>query len=101
MLEAARRSKALGADVVVGCVVTHGRVETEALLDGLEALPLQTVEHQGVKLEEFGLEAALRRKPGMLLVDELAHTNAPAAVTRSDGRTCWSSWTPASTCIRP
>src|SRR5262249_10897228 len=66
-----------GVDVVVGVVETHGRVETQALLEGLEVLPRKDIEYKGIKLREFDLDAALARNPGLLLVDELAHTNAP------------------------
>ncbi|MBO0700653.1 MAG: two-component sensor histidine kinase, partial [Zavarzinella sp.] len=76
MLEAARREQAEGVEVVVGYVEPHGRPETEALLQGLEVLPTRTVPYQGVTLREFDLDAALARKPRLLLVDELAHTNA-------------------------
>ena len=76
MLEAARREKAEGVDVVVGYVEPHGRPETEALLQGLEILPTRAVPYQGVTLREFDLDAALARRPKLLLVDELAHTNA-------------------------
>ena len=79
MLEAARARKAEGLDVVVGIVETHGRAETEALLQGLEVLPPRFVEYRGTKLREFDLDAALARKPGLILVDELAHTNAPGS----------------------
>jgi two-component system, OmpR family, sensor histidine kinase KdpD len=75
MLEAARREKAAGSEVVVGYVEPHGRTATEALLDGLEALPARSVPYQGLTLREFDLDAALVRKPRLLLVDELAHTN--------------------------
>ena len=77
MLEAARQARAAGRGVVVGYVEPHGRAETEALLDGLEALPTRPVEHNGVTLREFDVDAALARRPDLLLVDELAHTNAP------------------------
>ena len=77
MLEAARRLGEQGIDVVVGCVETHGRPETEALVAGLSVLPRHEVLHRGVALHEFDLEAALARKPAILLLDELAHTNAP------------------------
>jgi two-component system sensor histidine kinase KdpD len=77
MLEAARRLRAENVDVVVGCVETHGRAETQALVDGLEILPRRPIEHRGVVLPEFDLEGALARKPALLLLDELAHTNAP------------------------
>jgi len=76
MLEAAHREKAQGVEVVVGYVEPHGRAETEALLEGLEALPLRQVPYHGVTLREFDLDAALARQPQLLLVDELAHTNA-------------------------
>ncbi|MCC7045511.1 MAG: sensor histidine kinase KdpD [Alphaproteobacteria bacterium] len=76
MLEAARRRKADGTDVVVGLVETHGRQETAALVEGLEVLPRKRIAYQGHLLEEFDLDAALARRPGLLLVDELAHTNA-------------------------
>lgn len=77
MLTAAQRERAAGVDVVAGYVEPHGRAETEALLAGLEALPVRDVAYRGVTLHEFDLDAALARKPGLLLVDELAHTNAP------------------------
>ncbi|HTQ77488.1 MAG TPA: sensor histidine kinase KdpD [Burkholderiales bacterium] len=75
MLEEARRQKAKGGDVVVGYVEPHGRAETEALLEGLEQLPYRTVTYRGAALRDFDLDAALARKPALLLVDELAHTN--------------------------
>ncbi|NJO81728.1 MAG: sensor histidine kinase KdpD [Blastochloris sp.] len=77
MLEAAHLRRAEGVDVVAGVVVTHGRTETEALLNGLEILPAQRVAYRGTTLEEFDLDAALARRPQLILVDELAHTNAP------------------------
>jgi len=79
MLEGARIEREEGRDVVVGIVETHGRYDTGALLLGLEILPRRKVEHKGVKLEEMDLDAALARKPGLVLVDELAHTNAPGS----------------------
>lgn len=79
MLEAARLQKRAGVDVVVGIVETHGRQETEALLEGLEILPRRAVAYRGTQLREFDLDAALARRPGLLLVDELAHTNAPGS----------------------
>ena len=75
MLEAARKRKAEGADVVVGYVEPHGRDETERLLEGLEQLPFRVAEYRGASLHEFDLDAALARKPALLLVDEFAHTN--------------------------
>ena len=77
MLEAAREVKRRNVDVAVGLVETHGRRETEALLEGLEVLPPLLLEHKGVKLREFDLDGALQRRPAVILVDELAHTNAP------------------------
>jgi two-component system sensor histidine kinase KdpD len=62
--------------VVVGLVETHGRAETEALVDGLEVLPRKEVTYKGVVLREFDLDGALARRPRLLLLDELAHTNA-------------------------
>ena len=79
MLQAARIKKGEGADVVVGVAETHGRKETLALLDGLEALPRRELEHKGIKLGEFDLDGALARKPALILVDELAHSNAPGS----------------------
>jgi len=76
MLEAARAEHANGRDVVVGVVETHGRYDTAALLLGLEILPRRKIVHRTVELEEFDLDLALSRRPGVLLVDELAHTNA-------------------------
>ncbi|MBO3761624.1 sensor histidine kinase KdpD [Ciceribacter sp. L1K22] len=75
MLSRARRLKADGLDVVVGLVETHGRSETAALLEGLEILPRRRVAHRGRMLEEFDLDAALERRPRIVIVDELAHTN--------------------------
>lgn len=66
-----------GADVVVGCVETHGRAETAALMDGLAVLPRREVIHRGTPLFEFDIDLALARRPQVLLLDELAHTNAP------------------------
>lgn len=76
MLSAARREQAQGLDVVIGYVEPHGRAETEALTHGLETLPTRGLPYRGVTLQEFDLDAALARKPALLLVDELAHTNA-------------------------
>jgi two-component system sensor histidine kinase KdpD len=79
MLEAARQHKTDGVDVVAGYVETHGRVETEALLTGLEIIPRRKVEYRGAILEEMDTDAILARKPQLVLVDELAHTNAPGS----------------------
>lgn len=79
MLSAAQRERAAGRDVLIGVVETHGRGETAALLAGLAALPLREVDYRGRVLAEFDLDAALARRPEVLLVDELAHTNAPGS----------------------
>lgn len=76
MLEAAQRRKAEGTDVVVGYVEPHGRVETERLLEGLEVIPYRMMRHGATDVREFDLDRALERRPQLLLVDELAHTNA-------------------------
>ena len=75
MLSAARQQAQQGRDVIVGVVETHGRKETEALLEGLECLPLKDVSYRGTVLREFDIDAALARKPALILVDELAHSN--------------------------
>ncbi|MEP7043305.1 MAG: two-component system sensor histidine kinase KdbD, partial [Dokdonella sp.] len=79
MLEAARRQRDDGVDVVVGYVELHGRPATEALLQGLDILPPLQLEHRGLTLTEFDLDGALARRPQLLLVDELAHSNHPGA----------------------
>ena len=78
MLEAAQRARAAGVDVVAGYIEPHSRPETLALLEGLESLAPLSVPYKNILLREFDLDAALRRRPALLLVDELAHTNAPA-----------------------
>jgi two-component system, OmpR family, sensor histidine kinase KdpD len=77
MLDAAHARKADGVDVIVGYVETHKRAETEALVKGLEVIPRQKLEYRGTWLDEMDLDAILARKPQLVLVDELAHTNAP------------------------
>jgi two-component system sensor histidine kinase KdpD len=79
MLEAARTERDLRRDVVIGVVETHGRYETAALTIGLELLPRRPVDYRGLKLEELDIDAVLLRRPGVVLVDELAHTNAPGS----------------------
>jgi len=76
MLSAARR---FDGDVLVGVVETHGRAETAALLDGLEVLPAKSIDYRGKALREFDIDAALARRPPLVLVDELAHSNAPGS----------------------
>src|SRR4249920_378046 len=79
MLQTARARKKDGYDVVVGIVETHGRKETKALLRGLEIVPRRQVEYKGRSLEEMDLDAIIARRPQIVLVDELAHTNAPGS----------------------
>lgn len=79
MLEDAHAFKEKGLDVVAGYIEPHTRADTTALLDGLEQIDCRTIEHRGIRLREFDLDAALARKPQILLVDELAHTNAPGS----------------------
>jgi len=79
MLQAARQALSEGADVVVGYVETHGRVETEALLRGLPIILRRKIEYRGAIFDEMDLDAILNRKPQLVLVDELAHTNIPGS----------------------
>ena len=79
MLSAAQRVKKSGKSVVIGVVETHGRSDTAELIAGLEQLPLKDVPYRGRSLQEFDIDAALARKPDVLLVDELAHSNADGA----------------------
>lgn len=79
MLEAARDQRLDGVDVVVGVVETHGRRDTQALLDGLEVLPRRPVEYRDLLFHEMDLDAVLKRRPRLVLVDELAHTNVPGS----------------------
>ena len=76
MLEAAHAAKDRGIDTVVGYIEPHTRPDTMALLEGLEVLPPKKVSYHGITLNEFDIDAALKRKPSLILVDELAHTNA-------------------------
>ena len=79
MLQTARAKRSEGMDVVVGVVETHGRKETEALLEGLEVIPRRRLEYRGQWLEEMDIDAIIARHPRLVLVDELAHTNAPGS----------------------
>jgi two-component system sensor histidine kinase KdpD len=79
MLASAQARRRDGVDVVVGIVETHGRAETQALLDGLEITPRRKIDYKGNILEEMDLDALLARKPGLALVDELAHSNVPGS----------------------
>jgi two-component system sensor histidine kinase KdpD len=76
MLQQAQARKKDGYDVVIGVVETHGRKDTEALLDGLETIPRRPVQYKGQALSEMDLDAIIARHPQIVLVDELAHTNA-------------------------
>ena len=80
MLQEARIRKNDGVDVVSGVVETHGRADTMALTEGIEVLPKRRLPYRGVQLEEFDLEAALARKPALILMDELAHTNVQGSL---------------------
>src|ERR1700741_1000846 len=79
MLQAAQQKVAQGIEVVVALVETHGRKETEALLEGMPILPRTQLEYRGAKLEEMDLDAILTWHPGLAVIDELAHTNAPGS----------------------
>src|SRR5262245_37461885 len=85
MLQAARERRRDGVDVVVGVVETHGRAETEALLDTLEVVPRQVVPYRGHTLREMDLDAILERRPELVLVDALAH---PRSEERPVGDGC-------------
>ncbi len=79
MLQEARAAKAQGIDIVVGIIETHGRPDTEALVAGLELVPLRQMEYRGILLEELDLDALVARRPAIAIVDELAHANAPGS----------------------
>ncbi|TCU58155.1 two-component system sensor histidine kinase KdpD [Novosphingobium sp. PhB57] len=79
MLTEGRQRREAGADVIVGVAETHGRRDTEALLGGHEIIPRRQVDHRGHALDEMDLDAILERCPGLVLVDELAHSNAPGS----------------------
>src|SRR6478752_8030435 len=77
MLSEAQRRHERGTDVVIGLCETHGRAFTASMMDGLERVPTRQVEHRGAVLAELDVAAVLARRPQVVLVDELAHTNAP------------------------
>jgi two-component system sensor histidine kinase KdpD len=79
MLNEGHRRKERGKDVVIGIVETHGRARTAEQIGDLEAIPRRVVEHRGGRLDEMDIDAVLRRRPQLVLVDELAHTNAPGS----------------------
>src|SRR5437667_2229167 len=79
MLQAARARRAEGVDVVIGILETQGRKETEAMMAGLKIIPRRRIEYKGRVLDEMDIDAVLTRRPKLVLVDELAHTNAPGS----------------------
>jgi len=79
MLEDAHHLKKQGVDIVIGFIEAHGRAETEELIKNLERVPLRRIEYRGVTLEEMDVEAVIARHPQLVIVDELAHTNAPGS----------------------
>ena len=79
MLRAAQSIRHDGVDVVIGLIETHGRQETEEQLRGLELIPRKRIEYKGHVLEEMDLDALLERRPGLVIVDELAHNNVPGS----------------------
>jgi two-component system sensor histidine kinase KdpD len=79
MLQEAHALQHQGVDVVIGVIDTHGRPETEALVHGLPQVPLRRIEHRGVSLDELDVGAVIERAPELVLVDEVAHTNAPGS----------------------
>jgi two-component system sensor histidine kinase KdpD len=82
MLQEAHDLRQRGVDVVVGFIETHGRAETAALIEGLEVVPRKRSEYRGVTVEEMDLDAVVRRRPQVAIVDEIAHTNAPGSRNR-------------------
>jgi two-component system, OmpR family, sensor histidine kinase KdpD len=79
MLEDAQLLKKQGVDIVIAVIETHGRSDTAALIEGLEIVPMRRIEYRGVILEETDVDAVIRRKPAVAIVDELAHTNVPGS----------------------
>lgn len=79
MLQEAHRLKADGIDIVIGLVETHNRAETMRLVEGLEVIPRRKMEYHGITVEEMDVDAILARRPQVVVVDELAHTNAPGS----------------------
>jgi two-component system sensor histidine kinase KdpD len=79
MLEATQNRLKDGVDAIVGVVETHGRAETEALRKGLPSIPKRKISYRKTELEEFDIDSVLSRHPSLVLIDELAHTNAPGS----------------------
>src|SRR6266540_6335700 len=82
MLEEAHALRKRGVDIALAFVETHGRADTAQLVDGVEQVPRRKIEYRGVNVEEMDLDAVLRRKPKIAVVDELAHTNVPGCRNR-------------------
>ncbi|MDB4981507.1 MAG: Osmosensitive channel histidine kinase KdpD [Myxococcales bacterium] len=82
MLEEAHALRKRGVDIVIGFIETHARVETAALVEGLEVVPRRQIEYRGVVVEEMSLNNILKRQPAVAIVDELAHTNVPGSRNR-------------------
>ncbi len=101
MLSDARDAKKDGVDVVAGYIEPHARPETTALLEGLEVLPSLEIDYKGVRLRELDLDRSLSRKPELILVDELAHTNAEGCRHKSGIRTWRSFYRQGSTSTLP
>lgn len=93
MLAEAQRLRAQGLDILIGVAETHGRKETAAMLQGLSTLPPRR-RYRGRYVYEFDLDAALARRPALILVDELAHSNAPGSRHQSAGRMWMNCWRP-------
>jgi two-component system sensor histidine kinase KdpD len=89
MLKVARELREEGLEIVIGVIETHGRVETAALAEGFEALPKKTLPYRGIFLEEFDLETALKRKPQLILMDELAHANVQGSLHQKRWQDVW------------
>ena len=98
MLSAARSLQAQGVDLVIGVVETHGRSETAEMVRGLDLIAPKRIEYKGHELREFDIDAALERKPELILVDELAHSNAPGSRHPKRWQDVKSCWQRASTC---
>ena len=88
MLEDAHELKRQGVDVVIGFIEPHGRADTTALIHDLEQVPLRAIEYRGVTLREMNVEAVNARQPRVVIVDELAHTNAPGGDASQTLRGC-------------
>ena len=94
------RRKSRGEDVVIGIVETHGRARTAELAEQLEQVPRKQMEYKGTLFEEMDVDAILKRKPEVVLIDELAHTNIEGSVHASASRMCCRFWRRRSMCYR-